>query len=145
MKATLKHGVVIDGTPSEIAELLQKLGNTLLLENGDSSPARSAPVNGAVDWSEEQVRSFWNRLSADQKKLIRYVVDNGTATPDQLKQHLGRQNGNGVAGALAGITRHARAELVQKDASVVEWVRDEHNVWRYQLSPRILNLIPLTT
>ena len=107
MKATLENGVVVEGTPAEIAAVIRELGNRR--SSGTTNHRASMSGEASLEWAETTLDAFWKRLSIEQRKLIEYTLRKGTVTLKQLRDHLDKKDGIDIAGLLAAITRHARS------------------------------------
>jgi hypothetical protein len=142
MKATLLNGAVLEGTPKEIANAMHRLNGHATSQSDASHPIQAAAQNlGGFFWKEEQVRALWNCLDGDQNKLLRFLLDRKRASIGQLKTHLGKDKGNGVAGILANISRNARRETDFKKATVIRKVRGEDGKKYYHIAPDVLPML----
>ena len=141
MKAILDNGTVLEGTPEEIAEFNaireHATSNGTARRIGDPS---SGGVVRSLVWTEARARAFWNWVDGDQKKLLRFMLKRGgRATLDELKHHLEKKTGSGVAGVLANISRNARRETGYSKALVVDWVNNGKG-WSYEIATEVLEL-----
>jgi len=141
LKAELANGIIVEGTPEELATLIRELAKTPT-ENGRSFERSSLdPVTTQADWRGVNARALWNTLSSDQRKLLVSLKGGNRVQLNDLRIALGKEDGIDVAGLLAGITRHVRRETGNSEAKLVETLRDEHNNKCYQLAPEILELL----
>lgn len=143
MRATLDNGIVIYGTAQEIADVIRELRNGAPERSAEKPDAgqSTGQMAGSPGWTEKSARALWNRLLPDQKALIKYATNGGPVTLDQLMKRLGKRRGIDIAGLLAAITRHAREEMGSETVKVIEKVRDENGLWRYQVSPDVVELL----
>jgi hypothetical protein len=143
MRATLDNGIVIYGTAQEIADVIRELRNGAPVRRVENQDAEQpvGPVVSSPGWTEKSARALWNRLLPDQKALIKYTMKGGPVTLDQLKKQLGKRRGIDIAGLLAAITRHAREEMGYETVKVIEKIRDGNGLWRYQVSPDVVELL----
>jgi hypothetical protein len=140
VKATFQNGVVVEGTPGEVADLLRGLGSELV--GGSWAPEQKARDLSADEkaWSSLNARSLWKRFSPEQRKLILLMVDGERLSLDDLKRHLRKEAGIDIAGLLAAITRHVRRETGCRELRLVEHSRNENNSHCYQLVPEAVEL-----
>lgn len=133
MKATLENGIIVEGTPAEIAEVIRHLG---IHPSNTIKGRRTRMSDGIGEWTETTLDAFWKQLSAEQRKLIQYTLKKGPVTIKQLIEYLGKNNGIEVAGLLAAITRHGHSAAGEASLPVIGTVRNENGKC-YQVSPEV--------
>lgn len=123
MRATLENGILVEGTPAEIAAVIRELGTR---ESGSRTNHR-ASTNGesSLAWADTTLDTFWKRLSIEQRKLIEYTLKKGPVTLKQLMDHLDKKEGIDIAGLLAAITRHAHSVAGEASLPVIDKVRSD--------------------
>lgn len=139
MKASLRNGTILEGTPEEIADAMRRLDGHIG-RNEASSSASQSQLAGFF-WREDQAQALWNCLDGDQKKVVRFLLERQRASLTQLKSHLGKEKGYGVAGVLANISRNARRETDYKKAKVVLKSRGEDGKKYYYIAPEIVGML----
>jgi hypothetical protein len=123
------RAMIFDGTPDEIADLLQRIPQLNLTA---TSPVRNASIS-SVDspfalWSLQKVTELHKHIRGDQKKIVEFLMSRGgKATRKDLQDHLGFPRGPKLAGVLANITRNAQRITKYKDAKFVEKFEEEKN------------------
>jgi len=69
---------------------------------------RKLRIDKAKGWSNEAIRELWDRLSEDQRRLIKYLVDKGgNALKSEIIRDFGWKEMK-VTGVLSGINNQAR-------------------------------------
>lgn len=139
MKATLRDGTVLEGTAEELTRAIRHLGGQITSVHGvRPAPAGQSQLQASTVWTEENVFALWNCLYGKQKEFVRYLVErNGAATIQEVKKHLGLNQGLRVAGLRSCITRNARRETGYKKAEVVVWEEDGKGNWHYRIVPEV--------
>ncbi len=126
MKATFPDGTLFEGSPEEFNAIRGYSGAS---QNGHTTPKPNGNSNPQF-WNAENAEAFWNSLDprrngGKQKKVLRFLIKKGgRATYDDVKNYLGAESGQELAGVLANITRNARRETEYKKALAIDWKHD---------------------
>ncbi len=142
--------LLFDGTPGEIAELLERMPqlNSVAQASSVRGSISSSTSSGLSLWTPEKVSRMWSGLYGDQKKLVQFIVSKGgKVTVTEAQKHLGFARGPAIAGVLSSITRNARRVTKYKEARLVEdWTEDRNGttVWGYRLPDPVLTLLKQT-
>jgi len=139
--------LIFEGTPGEVADLLERmpqLNSTIHHSSGAASGADAVPQNPKMAvWTKERVIEMWNCLYGDQQKLVEFIVRKaGKVTMADAQKYLGFSKGPAIAGVMSSITRNARRITKYKEARFVEdWIDQKKGVWGYYLPRYILAVL----
>lgn len=142
MKATLSNGTILEGQPSEIAKAIMEMGDVQsTFPTSEPSVHRRHASETQVVWTEAAVREFWNWLYGNQKKLMELLLKKkGSVSLDEIKERLGLNTGNQVAGILSCITRNARRETGYDQAMAYGYELKD-GVWHYFVRPELIQIL----
>jgi hypothetical protein len=96
-------------TLEEALDLAKALGllPDQALQEGEFVPGNRVLRHGP--WTEAILDTFLHHLGADQKAILRILINKKRATADELRAAIGVDNNQALAGIISGISKQAAA------------------------------------
>jgi len=118
----------IEGTPDEIIKAIKNLAGLVGQEKGETHVDEN--------WSEEEIRKFWNMLTDRAKEAFRVIAKYPTGCHrDIVLKELGLR-GNELAGRLSS-QGHTLRHFPKKPRPV----KLDSNTWEYKMRPEFAEAI----
>lgn len=141
--------LVYEGTYEELVQVGEKLVREIGSEIIDVKEAEKLggqqihmSANGnSRRWTNHNVKKLLGLLYGEQLKLVKFLAERGSATYQELKNHMG-YGGQHLSGILSPVTRNVQTATGDRSARVVDWRPDGSGARRiYFVDPEALPLL----